>query len=81
VSAFAQTGMNKLSINPIELIVYNHLNMEFERGFHNGRYGVSFYMGRTGNASRAAHGQYSFIRIKCDDEILFENLLSGRIST
>jgi len=59
VSSFAQQRMNKLSVNPIELIGYNHLNMEFERGFHNGKYGVSFYIGQTGNASREIHGQYS----------------------
>jgi hypothetical protein len=56
-----QVKMNKLSINPIQLICYNRLNVEFERGFGLGKYGISLYYGRTGNASRKIHGQYSWL--------------------
>jgi hypothetical protein len=35
--------------------------VEYERGFNAGKYGISFYMGRTGNASRKIHGQYAWL--------------------
>jgi hypothetical protein len=57
----AQEKMNKLSINPIQLIGYNRLNIDFERGLNKGKSGISFYLGRTGNSSRLIHGQYSYL--------------------
>jgi hypothetical protein len=61
VNLFAQQKLNKLSVNPIQLFGYNRLNMEYERGFSEGKYGICFYMGRTGYASRQIHGQYSWL--------------------
>ncbi len=58
---FAQQRLNKLSVSPIQLFGYNRLNMEYERGLNDGKHGISFYMGRTGNASRQIHGQYSWL--------------------
>jgi hypothetical protein len=60
-SSFGQQKLNKLSVNPLQLFGYNRLNVEYERGFNAGKYGISFYMGRTGNASRKIHGQYSWL--------------------
>jgi hypothetical protein len=56
---FAQNKLNRLSINPIQLIGYNRLNLEFERGFKEGKFGIGYYIGQTGNSSRKVHGQYS----------------------
>jgi hypothetical protein len=56
---YSQDKMNKLSVSPIQLIGYNRLNIEFERGFNNGKYGCALYLGQTGNASRLIHNQYS----------------------
>jgi hypothetical protein len=61
INLFAQQKLNKLSVNPIQLFGYNRLNIEYERGFSEGKYGISVYMGRTGNASRKIHGQYSWL--------------------
>jgi len=58
-TTFAQQRLNKLSVNPIELLGYNRLNMEYERGLNKGKYGICFYLGQTGNSSRKIHGQYS----------------------
>ena len=56
---FAQQKLNKLSVNPIQLFGYNRLNIEYERGFIEGKFGIGFYLGSTGNSSRKIHGQYS----------------------
>jgi len=61
INTFAQQKMNKISINPIQLFGYNRLNVEYERGFSEGKYGISLYMGQSGNASRKIHGQYSWL--------------------
>lgn len=61
VNLFAQQKLNKVSVNPIQLFGYNRLNMEYERGFSEGKYGISLYMGRTGNSTRKIHGQYSWL--------------------
>ena len=61
VNTFAQQRLNKLSVNPIQLFGYNRLNMEYERGLSEGKYGISFYLGQTGNSSRKIHGQYSWL--------------------
>lgn len=61
ISSFAQLKMNKLSVNPIQLFGYNRLNLEYERGLSEGKYGISFYLGQTGNSSRKIHGQYSWL--------------------
>lgn len=57
--AYSQSNLNKLSVSPIQLIGYNRLNVEFERGFNEGRTGVAFYFGQTGNASRKIHNEFS----------------------
>jgi hypothetical protein len=61
VNTFAQQRLNKLSVNPIQLFGYNRLNMEYERGLSEGKYGLCFYLGQTGNSSRKIHGQYSWL--------------------
>ena len=61
VNLFAQQKLNKLSVNPIQLFGYNRLNVEYERGFSEGKYGISLYMGCTGNSTRKIHGQYSWL--------------------
>lgn len=57
----AQQRLNKLSINPIQLVGYNRLNMEYERGFNDGKSGICFYLGQTGNSAGKIHGQYSHL--------------------
>lgn len=57
--ANAQDKLNKLSLNPIELLGYNRLNIEFERGFGQGKMGISLYIGHTGVASRKIHDEFS----------------------
>jgi len=59
IASFSQEKMNKISISPIQLIGYNRLNLEYERGFAAGKYGLAIYFGQTGNSSRKIHGQYS----------------------
>lgn len=49
----ALIGMNKISINPIQIIGYNIANIEYERGFKNGKTGIAFYIGRTGLTTRS----------------------------
>jgi hypothetical protein len=61
VTVYSQEMMNKLSVNPIQILGYNRLNVEFERGFNQGKYGISFYIGHTGNSTRKIHGQYSYL--------------------
>lgn len=56
---YAQNKLNKLSLNPIELLGYNRLNVEFERGFRQGKMGISLYIGHTGVASRKIHDEFS----------------------
>jgi len=58
---YAQGRLNKLSVNPIQLFGYNRLNMEYERGFKDGKNGISVYLGQTGNSTRKIHGQYSYL--------------------
>ena len=52
---------NKISVNPIQLFGYNRLNLEYERTFNEGKYGIAFYFGSTGHATRKIHGQYSYL--------------------
>lgn len=61
LNTYCQNKMNKISINPIQLFGYNRLNFEFERGFRDGKFGISIYYGQTGNSSRKIHGQYSYL--------------------
>ncbi len=58
---YSQEKLNKLSVNPIQLMGYNRINGEFERSFREGKMGVSIYFGQTGNASPKIHGQYSHL--------------------
>jgi hypothetical protein len=53
---YAQDKLNKLSTNPVSLIVANMNNFEFERGFSEGKLGVAFYYGKTGNVLKAVNG-------------------------
>ena len=57
----AQEKMNRLSINPIQLIGFNITNFEYERGFADGKLGVSFYYGNTGNTTRPIGGYNIYI--------------------
>jgi hypothetical protein len=59
IAAYPQARMNKISVNPIQLLGYNRLNIEYERGFSDGKYGIALYIGSTGNASRKIHNEYS----------------------
>ena len=43
--------MNKLSVNPIQLFGFNFTNFEYERGFNDGKIGVSFFYGISGIAT------------------------------
>jgi hypothetical protein len=61
ITVNSQDMMNKLSVNPIQILGYNRLNVDFERGFGEGKYGINFYFGRTGNSTRKIHGQYSYL--------------------
>jgi hypothetical protein len=61
VYSAAQERLNKISISPIQLIGYNRLNVEYERGFNEGKYGIGIYIGRTGNSTRKIHGLYSYL--------------------
>lgn len=60
-TVYSQEKMNRIVVNPIQLFGYNRLNAEYERGFNQGKYGISFYLGRTGNSTRKVHGQYSYL--------------------
>lgn len=57
----AQEKMNKVSVNPLQLFVFNIGNVEYERGFRGGKLGVSFYYGRTGNTTRTFRGLRTFV--------------------
>lgn len=57
IQGFSQEKLNKLSVNPIQLFGINLTNFEYERGFNDGKLGVSFYYGTTGDATRAV-GDY-----------------------
>jgi hypothetical protein len=52
IQTFSQDKMNKVSINPIYLFLQNITNMEYERGFSDGKLGISAYIGWTGYATR-----------------------------
>jgi len=52
LQGFSQDKINKFSVDPIKLIGFNMTNFEFERGFLDGKLGVSFYFGRTAGATR-----------------------------
>lgn len=43
-------------MDPVSLIVSGMNNFEFERGFSEGKFGVSFYYGKTGNSTRVVGG-------------------------
>lgn len=59
--AFSQERLNKISANPIQLFGYNRLNLEYERGFNEGKLGISFYYGKTGNSARLVDGYRSYL--------------------
>lgn len=52
ISAFSQERLNKVSVNPLQLFGFNIVNFEYERGFNEGKLGVAFFYGRTGNTTR-----------------------------
>jgi len=53
--------LNKVSFNPIQLFGFNILNAEYERGFSDGKLGVSFYMGRSGMFGAESAGYQIFV--------------------
>ena len=57
LQGFSQDKLNKLSVNPIQLFVFNITNLEYERGFCDGKLGVSFFYGGTGRTTRSI-GRY-----------------------
>lgn len=61
IQGFSQEKLNKLSVNPIQLFGFNITNFEYERGFIDGKLGVSFYYGMTGMASRSIGGYSVYI--------------------
>ncbi len=52
LTTFSQEKMNKLSVNPIQLFASNITNFEYERGFADGKFGLSFLYARTGLSTR-----------------------------
>jgi hypothetical protein len=56
VLGYSQEKLNKLSVNPVQLFYLNISNFEYERGFNEGKIGVSFYYGQTGSAIRNISG-------------------------
>lgn len=56
----AQDRLNSLTVNPINLFGYNRLNLEYSRGFNQGKYAISIYLSKTGNSARKIHGQYGY---------------------
>jgi hypothetical protein len=52
MQGFSQEKLNKLSVNPIQLFGFNITNFEYERGFNEGKLGVSFFYGTSGMANR-----------------------------
>ncbi len=61
INGFAQERMNKVSVNPLQLFVFNITNLEYERGFNDGKLGVSFFYGETGNTTREIGGIVAFV--------------------
>jgi hypothetical protein len=61
VLSYSQDMRNKISVNPIQLIGYNILNSEYERGFNEGKTGVAFFIGRTGNATREYNDVVAYV--------------------
>lgn len=51
--------LNKVSTNPLQLFVFGLNNIEYERGFREGKFGLSFY-GSMSGSSVPAHGGYEF---------------------
>ncbi len=56
VQSFSQEIRNKLSVNPGQLFVFSMTNFEYERGFNNGKLGVSFFLGTTNLTVRPIGG-------------------------
>ena len=61
MQGFSQEKTNKLSMNPIQLFGFNITNFEYERGFNEGKLGVAFFYGNTGNATRAIGGYKMYL--------------------
>lgn len=47
----AQDKKNKISVNLPQLFVFNITNIEYERSFNEGKLGIAFFYGRTGNTT------------------------------
>jgi hypothetical protein len=60
IGSYAQNRLNSLSVNPIQLFGYNRLNIEYSRGFNQGKYALGIYFGKTGNSARKIHDQYGY---------------------
>lgn len=52
-TSFSQTNRNKVSIDPVRLFLVTraHTNIQYERGFHSNKLGISFFYGRTNQKS------------------------------
>lgn len=61
IQGFSQGKLNKISVNPIQLFGFNITNLEYERGFNEGKLGVSFFYGTTGRATRKIGGYTLFV--------------------
>ncbi len=61
IQGFSQEKLNKISVNPIQLFGYNITNLEYERGFNDGKIGVSFFYGTTGSATRRNGGYTMYV--------------------
>ncbi len=61
VCVYSQNYKNKLSFSPIKLLGFNQLNLDYERGFRDGKIGIFVDFAHTGNATRKIHGQYSYL--------------------
>lgn len=61
INGFAQEKINKVSVDPLQLFALNIANFEYERGFNEGKIGVSFFYGSTGNTTREINGLRAFL--------------------
>jgi hypothetical protein len=75
-SVFSQDRLNKVSFNPVSLIAAGLNNFEYERGLAEGKLGLAFYYGKTGNAIRPLNGY----RINMSEQSLAFNIYVKNIS-
>ena len=61
IQGFSQEKLNKISVNPIQLFGFNMTNFEYERGFDEGKLGISFFYGKTGSSTRNIDGLTTYM--------------------